>query len=161
MPTTASAEAPRPGHDWHGLPPGRRAATAARARLHAIERRRRHSRGLDAHLARTEPPPTPAAAIPSEAERRELANALARAGFDPAYLAHRYGLTPRTARADRHPDADTRPGHPGGHSGGHQPGQHRGGQRQLSAPDTRTPDPARGRTSGQNSHQSDRQEGTR
>lgn len=159
MPTTTSAEAPRPGHDWHGLPPGRRAAHAARARLHAIEARRRHSRALDAHLARTQPPPTPAPGIGSEAERRELANALARAGFDPEYLAHRYGLTLRTARAD------TRAGHGGGHPGGHQPGQtpgqHRSGQRQLSAPDTRTGRPGKGDPSGQNSHRSSQQERTR
>lgn len=140
MSPTTSAEAPRPGHDWHGLPPHRRSAHAARARLQAIEARRRYSRALDAHLAHTELPTTPVPAIPSQAARRELADELARAGFDPEYLAHRYDLTPAT-------DPRT--------------GQHRSGQRQLSAPDTWTGRHANGDLSGQNSHRSNGQEGTR
>ncbi|WP_344101717.1 hypothetical protein [Myceligenerans crystallogenes] len=90
----------------------------------------------------------------TETERRQLANELARAGFDPDYLAHRYGLT----RRHDNDWPDTTPGHARPDT---RPGHDRDGQFALSAPATTTTGHANGRSSGQNRSRSNLQEGAR
>lgn len=76
-----------PSGEW--LAEMARRQRAAKGRAQDIDRRRR--------IARQFHDPYPDASQPSEEQLRDLANELVRDhGFDPAYLAARYGLTRRS-----------------------------------------------------------------